>query len=1787
MKIALPENEAERVEALRQYSILDTPPEEAFDALALLAAQILGTPVALINLIDANRQWFKSKVGWEITEAGRYEGFCALCIQQGNVFIISDTWADELSKANPVVTAHPYVRFYAGAPLIVSGGYAIGTLCVVDFAPREIQPQQVEALQLLGRQVVRQLELRRNLAAREDFSAKRDRTSSSLQKFAPQKLQLASAIATRTQEREISSMQTTEQIKADIEDKFGFFPPFFSPAQENPQVLENLWQQTLTAYVNNPLSDLFKEKLSAYLSRYCAVPYCMICHSCSLLGMGVNPGEVLQLLQSPPPASNEIDKYLNVLAGQPDLEALLLESNPAVEESLLYCAIVISIEGEQAENCRAELRRLLGAVNYQHLITFVAYVKTCHAWMEAHPEVAYEADKRAIDYLEQLLKGAPGLAEFFRNYVDKVRRERQSWAEQVAELTERQRNHEAIRRSEERYRTLIEQASDGIFIADIQGNYVDVNTSGCTMLGYSRTEILQMSISDIVPNEDIPLVAKAIEELQDGQAQVKEWQLKHKDGKLIPVEISTKILPDGRLQAIARDITERKRADSLLKGQKRVLEMIATGASLADVLHTLVQTIEKQSSGMLCSILLVDKNGRHLRHGAAPSLPENYNREIDGIAIDTNAGCCGTAAYLGQPVLISDIANEALWTDFKDLALSHELRSCWSTPILSTQGKVLGTFAMYYRQPRHPDTQDLQLIEIAVHLAGIAIERQRKEEALRASENHLRAIIDAEPECVKLVAADGTLLDMNTAGLGMIEVDRADAAIGKSIYPLVVPEYREAFQQLNESVCQGNKGSLEFEIVGRKGTRRWMETHAVPLLNESDETIVQLAIARDITERKQAEEAIRASEEKFRNLVEQTSDWIWEIDNQGVFTYVSPQARDILGYELEEIIGKTTFDFMVLEEIEQFSQLLGEYIFKQEPFIRLEKTLLHKNGNRVVLETCGSPVFDRQGVLQGYRGIARDITERKRVEEALRQSEQRFRTLTEAIPQQVWTAQPDGALDYFNGRVLDYFDRSLEEMLGWGWQQVLHPDDVQQCIERWSNSLKMGDAYEIEFRLLCAESGSYRWHLGRALPIHDDNGQIVSWFGTNTDIDDRKRAEEERDRFFTLSLDMLCISNFDGYFTRLNPAWEKTIGYTNSELTCRPFIDFVHPEDQAKTIAETERLALGSASIYFENRYRCQDGSYKWLAWKAAPVVEAGLVYAIARDITPNKLAEQERLRLLEREQAARHRIGNILESITDAFYALDHEWRFTYLNQQAEALLCRTREELIGKNIWDEFSEALNVSFYEQYHQAVSEQISVEFEEFYPPLNKWFELHAYPSKDGLSVYFKDITERKQAQAELQRQNLRSQLFAELSLKIRQSLQLEEILQTTVSEVQSILESDRLLVYRIWPDGAGSAVAEAVVPGWQPILGQTFPAEVIPEEYRQMYSQGRVRAIEDTQNSELTPCMVEFSQQFNIKAKLIVPILLNKELWGLLIAHQCSTPRQWSSFEIELLQPLANQIGIALAQAQLLEQETRQRQELMRSNEELQQFAYIASHDLQEPLRKIQAFGDRLKNKYHDQLAEQGSDYIERMQNAAQRMQVLINDLLALSRVKTKVQSFVPMNLAQAAQEVLSDLEVRIQKTGGRVEVGDLPTINADPLQMRQLLQNLIGNALKFHRDEEPPVVKIYGRKLFGEEQQSAGISPAGDIYQIFVEDNGIGFDEKYLDRIFNVFQRLHSRSEYEGTGMGLAICRKIVEHHGGSITAKSTLGQGTTFIVTLPIKQHTGENNSEGTQTTSDNIDG
>jgi len=232
-----------------------------------------------------------------------------------------------------------------------------------------------------------------------------------------------------------------------------------------------------------------------------------------------------------------------------------------------------------------------------------------------------------------------------------------------------------------------------------------------------------------------------------------------------------------------------------------------------------------------------------------------------------------------------------------------------------------------------------------------------------------------------------------------------------------------------------------------------------------------------------------------------------------------------------------------------------------------------------------------------------------------------------------------------------------------------------------------------------------------------------------------------------------------------------------------------------------------------------------------------------------------------------------------------------------------------------------------------------------------------------------------------------------------------------------------------------------------------------------------------------------------------------------------------------------------------------QRAELQRSNTALDDYASLASHDLQEPLRKILSFGERLATSAEPVFDAAQRDLLVRMMSAAGRMRMLIDDLLMYSKVTTRVARFARTDLGRVAREVVTDLETSIADAGARVEIGELPVIDADSLEMRQLLQNLIGNAIKYRRSGETPVITLEAERA------------AGPVCSIRVRDNGIGFKQEYAEKVFKMFERLHNRAQYGGSGIGLAVCRRIAERHGGSIAATSTIGEGSTFTVDLPVR--------------------
>lgn len=462
-----------------------------------------------------------------------------------------------------------------------------------------------------------------------------------------------------------------------------------------------------------------------------------------------------------------------------------------------------------------------------------------------------------------------------------------------------------------------------------------------------------------------------------------------------------------------------------LQLHKQLLELIATEVSLPTTLNKLAEAAEMHSGGMLCSILLLNSDGVHLRHGTAPNLPETYFEAIDAICIGQTVGSCGTAALSCQTVIVSDIAAEPRWAKFRDLALTHHLRACWSTPILSTHNQVLGTVTLYDQKPHSPSPEDFELLNTISHLAGIAIERKQFETEIHQREAHMRAIFDAEPACVKLVTAEGNLLEMNAAGLAMLGAENLEAVIDTSIYRFIAPEHQAEFKAFNQQICAGHRGSLEFQIISCSGKRRWMESYAVPLQNSDDGTIVQLAVTRDITQRKEIEAALRESEERWQLALRGNNDGIWDWNLKTNQVFHSSRWKSMLGYAEDDLSNcfAEWSSRVHPDDLNEVTEKVQAHLARRTPFYISEHRMLCKDGTYRWILDRGQALWDEEGNAVRMVGSHTDISERKQAEEDLRQQKEMLEAILEHVPVM---------LSCFNSQAKIVFsNREWERILGW------------------------------------------------------------------------------------------------------------------------------------------------------------------------------------------------------------------------------------------------------------------------------------------------------------------------------------------------------------------------------------------------------------------------------------------------------------------------------------------------------------------------------------------------------------------------------------------------------------------------------------------------------------------------------------------------------------------------------------------------------------------------------------
>lgn len=839
--------------------------------------------------------------------------------------------------------------------------------------------------------------------------------------------------------------------------------------------------------------------------------------------------------------------------------------------------------------------------------------------------------------------------------------------------------------------------------------------------------------------------------------------------------------------------------------------------------------------------------------------------------------------------------------------------------------------------------------------------------------------------------------------------------------------------------------------------------------------------------------------------------WLW----------VNRKLCDITGYGESELVGKAFGEITHPDDLEADLSNMRQVVAGELDINVLEKRYVRKDGSLVWVQLNATLVRDEAGEPDYFIVLVEDISERKMAGEQLRESERRFRSVFENAMDLISVMDNEGRYTEVNPAVCDFLGLRAEEIIGRKPLQLFGLADEENFDHAWRELISEKRTVESEFQLF-HQDGTVR-DIQASTITHFLPGLHLT---TGRDITEQKKSEaamrETQER-----LQRLLAGTHDGF-------WEWNLVHNTSywserfsEILGLPHDRksdpnqgwlWIHPEDRDMVRRKVEESIRERIPYVNQFRMKHTDGRYVWVHAKAQITYdESGQAIWMAgsySDVTDKVLAEQAL-----RESEERYR--SIFDTVYDGVWEWDMKTNEVFWNDRLYAM--HGLDPASFTPTLESFLEIVHPDDREMVQQALKNHLEgdvpyqLEIRQRYGETGEYKTFFARGSvlRDEQGNPYRvvgatiDITERKKWENALLESEERFRTMAEAA---------------TVMIVITEKGGRVTYVNKACLEFFGYSFEELAELNW---------AEFIHPDDRDDHWKNFSAGLESGDRFNLEFRMRRKEGDYRWIYADIAPIQgENGEVIGHIGANIDITPRKEAQDEL-------NQYA----------------RKLELSNKELETFATVASHDLQAPLRKVMMFSQYIAETDGSKLSEEGKDYIARMQRATRKMQHLITDLLDLSRVNRKGHPFKPVDLNKVLGEALADLEMAMKKANAAVEVADLPTIDADAVQMEQLFRNLIENSLKFHRPDVPPVIRVSAREI------------SGDQYVIELEDNGIGFDSSYADRIFQVFERLHGEA-YEGTGIGLALCHKIVERHAGTITASGTPGAGANFTITLPARQ-------------------
>lgn len=1112
-------------------------------------------------------------------------------------------------------------------------------------------------------------------------------------------------------------------------------------------------------------------------------------------------------------------------------------------------------------------------------------------------------------------------------------------------------------------------------------------------------------------------------------------------------------------------------------------------------------------------------------------------------------------------------------------------------------------------------------------LATLDEERQQALQALQESDRRFHAIFNQTFQFTGLLSRDGILLEANQTSLNFLGL-QLEEVINCPFWELfcwtISPETQ---QQLQDAIAQAQTGEFvryEVDIWGANHQVITLDFSLRPIRDETGEVVLLLPEGRDITqlklarealqqanqelearvtqrtaelasineslqaeiaERQHVEEALRESEARFRAIFNQAAVGITQVGINGQFLMVNQKLCDIVGYACEELIERTfqaiTHPDDLALDLEYVRQILAGDI----PPYSLEKRYIRKDTSHVWISLTVSLVRNSSGKPQYFIAVVNDISDRKKAEEEQRQSLKELSDLKFALDRAAIVALTDskGIITSVNDKFCELSKYSRKELLGQTHQLINSNYHSQEFFKDLWATISTGNVWQGEIKNQ-AKDGSYYWVDTVIVPFLNDQGKPFQYIAIRFDISDRKRAEEELwetnqtlQALIQAAPVAINIIDPEGNVKLWNPAAEKMFGWSEQEVKGHPLPMIPAQEwDDYRMFLRTY-LEEGNAQAGLETQRFRKDGSLIDVSVYTAPLRDAqGKVLGgmgIIADITERK----------RYEEALQSLVAGTASAIGEEF--------FSALVQHLAAAL-GVRYALVTEAVGEQIDKARTLAFW------TGNQLGDNFE--YDLANT--PCQVIRDRRRMCCYPQDVQELFPEDLDLVAMQAVSYLGVPLFNSLGQIIghlcvfddkplaeenRAKSIMSIFAARAAAELERKQALdalrnsekLYRIlaenFPNGVvllfdhelRYTLAEGQSLEWSGHPKESLEGKTIWEVFEPKTCEKVEPRYRAALAGTATTVEVQDGDRFYLVHTLPVKNEQGEIFAGMVVSQDITLQKQAEQTlknardELEIrVSERTRELSEANAAlyAEIADRKEAERKleqlaaELKRSNQELEQFAYVASHDLQEPLRAVAGYTQLLEQEYLDRLDESAKEYMEYIVDGSTRMQQLIRDLLTYSRVGTRTQAFALTDCNIVVRQAMDNLRVTIAESNATITYDALPTVIADKNQLVQLFQNLIGNAIKFRREEPPHI------HLSGETQNSEWL--------IRVSDNGIGIKPRYLDRIFEIFKRLHTRKEFPGTGIGLAICKKIVERHGGKIWAESQLGVGTTFYLTIPL---------------------